>query len=102
MNGEKGITGSVGITGAVGIGAFGGGGGTPLPPIREDSYLKYTFSQTNLTAAITDRVGGSDQLTTTTGTDVNVEQTLTGDIQTFNPLEQAFDVGVGAFIEPAS
>jgi len=81
--------------------SFGSGGGPipPLPPIRPDSYLKYSFTQ-EPTQAIIDRVDSSKQLTTTIGTDVNVIQTKTGEIQTFNPLQQAFDVSVGAFIEP--
>jgi hypothetical protein len=83
IRGSVGIFGSVGISGGVGIGASAGGGGSPLPPIRPDSYLKYTFSQTNLESAITDRVTGTDQLTTTIGTDVNVIQTIDGGVRTF-------------------
>ena len=65
--------------------SFSSGGGPipPLPPIRPDSYLKYTFSQRDLEAAITDRVSGTDQLTTTIGTDVNAVQTIDGGIRTF-------------------
>ncbi|MCP4928735.1 MAG: hypothetical protein GY918_06720, partial [Gammaproteobacteria bacterium] len=100
ITGSLGITGSVGITGSIGIGAFGGGGGSILPPIRPDSYLKYSFTQ-EPTQSIIDRVDSSKQLTTTIGTDVNAPQTKTGEIQTFNPLQQAFDVSVGAFIEPS-
>ena len=61
----------------------GGGPNPPIPPIRPDSYLKYTFTQTNLTSAITDRVSGSDILTTSIGTDVNAPQTIDGGIRTF-------------------
>ena len=82
--------------------SFGSGGGPipPLPPIRPDSYLKYSFTQ-EPTQAIIDRVDSSKQLTTTIGTDVNVIQAKTGDIETFSPLSQAFDIGTGAFIEPS-
>ena len=63
--------------------SIGSGNTPPIPPLRPLSKLKYTFTQTNLEAAITDRVGGVNKLETFIGTDVNAVQTIDGGIRTF-------------------
>ena len=101
IRGSVGIFGAVGISGGVGVGATGGGGGTPLPPIRPNSFLKYTFTQSP-SQSIIDRVTGVDQVTTTTAGEINAIQSLNGGVITFAANTQAFDVGVGALIEPVA